>query len=184
MQRCGRGRSKGNRMYSRFARLMLRSIVGGFIGTFMFVSAGLGQQSSTAVSSGGTELSEAQLQCFEQQFLANPQQFLAQNFTDGGANLASLIARIASNPDHLQAIISAFAVANPNQLTSIGGGLAQAASGANSDVATQIQTVVNAAAAAGYWQVSSGALRSPIGAVNTSCSVAGSCGGTQIISPH
>jgi hypothetical protein len=172
-------------MCSRFARLMLRSIVGGFIGTFMFVSAGLGQQSCTAVSSGGTELSEAQLQCFEQQFLANPQQFLAQNFTDGGSNLALLIKRIAANPDRLQAIVDSFASANPSQLNSIGGGLAQAALGATETYATQIQTVVNAAAAAGYWQIANSTLRAPIAAVPT-CQAGASCGEmpTQIISPH
>jgi hypothetical protein len=96
-----------------------------------------------------------------------------------------LIKRIAATPDHLQVIVDSFASANPSQLNSIGGGLAQAALGATETYATQIQTVVNAAAAAGYWQVANSTLRAPIAAVPT-CQAGASCGdvSTQTISPH
>jgi hypothetical protein len=138
-------------MYFWFLRLTLRSFLGALIGSFMFVSAGVAQQSPT------------QLESNQQQFLANPGQFLAQNFINGGNDLALMIRSIAVNPGNLQIVINALANANPSQQTAIGSGLGQAALASmrtNPSYANQIQTAVAASGssrtAAGYSSASGG----------------------------
>jgi hypothetical protein len=99
-------------------------------------------------------LSSAQLQSYQQQFLANPRQFLAQNFIDEcGDDFVSLIQSIAANPANLQKIIDALGNARGCQPAAIGAGLGKAALEAvktNPSYANQIQTAV---AAAGFAQV-------------------------------
>lgn len=102
-------------------------------------------------------LTEAQLQAAEQQFLANPAQFLAQNATMDAADFATVIQALAANPANLPTITSALANANPAQQTAIGAGLGQAAAAvqqSNPNYANQIQTAVaasgSAQATAGY----------------------------------
>ena len=138
-------------MYFCFLRLTLRSFLGALIGSFMFVSAGVAQQSP------------AQLESSQQRFLANPGQFLAQNFINGGNDLALMIRNIAVNPGNLQIVITALASANPSQQIAIGSGLGQAALASvrtNPSYANQIQTAVatsgSSQTAAGYSSASGG----------------------------
>ena len=122
-------------MYASSVGQLLRSIVGGLIASVLFVSVSV------------AALSPQQLQTAEQQFLANPSQFLATHKDFSRQDLAQLIAALAATPANLPTIMSALANADPSQQRAIGTGLGRAADAAkNSDpaYAAQIQQAVAA----------------------------------------
>lgn len=127
---------------------LAKSVAGALFGMMLLTSTGM------------AALTSQQLQALDQQFLANPQQFLSQNFSNGGEDLAAVIASLSQTQANLQTILSATSSANPAQQRAIGQGLGQAAKTAldNNDQ-TLLQAIQSAAAsltAAGFTQVAAG----------------------------
>lgn len=131
-------------MLTRSFKFVLRSIVGTLFASFLFVSV------------GHAALSAVQMQTAQQQFMANPGQFLAT--TDlSPSDLAAVVQALAATPANLPAIIAALASASPTQQNAMGQGLGAAALAAQQSdpaYANQIQTAIatsgSAQASAGY----------------------------------
>lgn len=149
-------------MYASSVGQLLRSILGGLIASVLFVSVSV------------AALSTQQLQNAEQQFLANPGQFLATHKDFGRQDLAQLIAALAATPANLPTIMSALANADPSQQAAIGTGLGRAADAAQKSDPTYATQIQQAVAASGI----QGAIASYTSATsNTQTSSTGGGGG-------